>query len=139
MVAIIVVANNYVVLTIAYTETVHVSWMWASVCVFLTKPKLIYEGWLACTNYVLFTPFLTSPLSPERSKSHKTSDKESTDCVKQKSKSELKYNILRLCYVFTCLAPKVPAKKSSPLKKRASRKIPDKEDADQEMPKSKSK
>jgi len=82
-----------------------------------------------------------APIPPplQKVKSHQNPDKESTDCSKPESKSECKANILRLNYVFTCLALKVPGKKSNPSKKRVSRNIPDKENADRGMPKSKSK
>ena len=50
-----------------------------------------------------------------------------------------KANMYKLCYVFTCLALILPAKRSNPPKKRVSRKIPDKENACRGMPKSKSK
>ena len=96
---------------------------------------------LFCSKFLWRSLPLPRPHPPptKKVKSHQNPDKESTDCAKPESKSELKANILRLNYVFTCLALKVPGKKSNPSKKRVSRKIPDKENADRGMPKSKSK
>lgn len=71
----------------------------SSVCVFLTKAKMICKERLACTHCILFkmpveksTPFSPPSFPSKKVKSHENPDKESTDCAKPESKSELKAN-----------------------------------------------
>ena len=111
-----------------------------------TKVNLLGTTCMHCILFKMLveksTPSLppSPPFQRKGQKSPKPRQRKNRLCqARVESKSELEANILRLCYICTYLALKVPGKKSNPLKKCVSRKISGKENADRGMPKSKSK